>query len=534
MENESYLWWQTEIIYHIYPLSFKDSNGDGKGDIRGIIEKLDYLDDLDVKGIWISPVFPSPMADFGYDVKDYRGIHPIFGTMEDFDELISAIHDRGMKLILDFVANHTSVEHPWFRESRSSTDNGKRDWYIWKEPKHDGSPPNNWVSVMGGPAWEFDETTGQYYYHAFLKEQADLNWHNPQVREAMLDAMEFWLKKGVDGFRVDAMWHIIKDEQYRDNPLNPDYHESMKDHERLIAAYSTNQPESHEIIHMMQKLVDSYDERVLIFEFKMPLEELVVYYGLENSGANLPFNFQLIEQPWDARYLDAGINEYEGSLPPGSWPNWVLGNHDVPRVASRVLPGQAGLAAILLMTLRGTPIMYYGDEIGMRDVDIPDDRILDPLERTDPDKGLGRDPQRSPMQWDGSQNAGFTEGKPWLPLMKEYEQVNVASQLEDPDSLLNLYRRLIALRSEEPMLKTADFFPHPAGGDLIAYRRAAAGKDFLIVLNLGEEKASFTPDFSDWTGIVRLSVPRGREEDEISGEIILEGSQGLVIERTMK
>src|SRR5690606_7702723 len=425
MEEKEYLWWQKDILYQIYPRSFKDSDGDGIGDLPGILEKLDYLKDLGIKGVWISPFYPSPMADFGYDVSDYTGIHPMFGTMEDFDRLLAEVHERGLKLILDFVPNHSSDQHPWFQESKSSKDNPKRDWYIWKDPGPNGGPPNNWGAAFGGSGWEYDEASGQYYYHAFLKEQPDLNWRNPEVQEAMFNAMRFWLDKGVDGFRVDVMWHMIKDEQFRNNPPNPDYSEGKSPYDKLLQAYNTDQFDVHDIVKKMRAVMDKYDERVMIGEIYLPIDKLVAYYGQDSEGAHLPFNFQLVMTPWDARKIEAAVNQYEGALPADGWPNWVLGNHDNSRIATRVGKEQARNAAILLLTLRGTPTMYYGDEIGMQDVEISADQVQDPQEKNIPGKGLGRDPERTPMQWDTSENAGFTSGKPWLPLMDDHKKINV-------------------------------------------------------------------------------------------------------------
>lgn len=290
MEEKEYLWWQKDILYQIYPRSFKDSDGDGIGDLPGILEKLDYLKDLGIKGVWISPFYPSPMADFGYDVSDYTGIHPMFGTMEDFDRLLAEVHERGLKLILDFVPNHSSDQHPWFQESKSSKDNPKRDWYIWKDPGPNGGPPNNWGAAFGGSGWEYDTVSGQYYYHAFLKEQPDLNWRNPEVQEAMFNAMRFWLDKGVDGFRVDVMWHMIKDEQFRDNPPNPDYTEDKSPYDKLLQAYNTDQFEVHDIVKKMRAVMDKYDERVMIGEIYLPIDKLVAYYGQDSEGAHLPLS----------------------------------------------------------------------------------------------------------------------------------------------------------------------------------------------------------------------------------------------------
>ncbi len=398
-------WWQNGIIYQIYPRSFQDSNEDGIGDLNGIRERLGYLEWLGVDAVWLSPIYPSPMADFGYDVSDYTDVHEMFGSLDDLLELRGELHRRGMKLILDLVPNHTSSEHPWFRESRSSRENAKRDWYIWKDPAPDGGPPTNWKSVFGGSAWEFDEHTGQYYYHAFLKEQPDLNWRNSEVRTAMFDVIRFWLDRGIDGFRIDVIWHMIKDDQFRDEPENPNYHpgeSSTYDEVRHI--YTTDRPEIHGLIAEMRSVIEEYEDRVMIGEIYLPIERLVTYYGNEGTGIHLPYNFQLILLPWDARKIDSAIHAYEALLPTWGWPNWVLGNHDKSRVATRVGSAQARVAAMLLLTLRGTPTIYYGDEIGMHDVPIPPDRIHDPVEKNMPGLGLGRDPQRTPMQWDGSRS----------------------------------------------------------------------------------------------------------------------------------
>ncbi len=529
-EPKDYLWWQKDIIYQVYPRSFKDSNGDGTGDLQGIIDKLDYLKELGVKGIWISPFYPSPMADNGYDVSNYTGIDPMFGSMEDFDRLVKEIHDRGLKIILDFVPNHSSDEHPWFRESRESKNNPKRDWYIWKDPGPDGGEPNNWLSEFGGPAWTYDEKTGQYYLHTYLDKQPDLNWRNKEVQETMLNCMRFWLDKGIDGFRVDVMWQMLKDKQFRNNPVNPDFTENMSPYDRLLPVYSSDQPEVHEVVSMMRNLMDQYEETVLIGEIYLPVNELVTYYGKDNEGAHLPFNFQLIELPWNARKIDAAISEYEASLPTGGWPNWVLGNHDKSRIASRVGAEQARIAAILLLTLRGTPTMYYGDELGMHDVAIPPEKVQDPREKNVPGKGLGRDPQRTPMQWNPSQNAGFSAGNPWLPVMDSYKKVNVEEEAKEKKSMLNFYRQLIKLRAQEPALHTGDFFPVPATGNVLSYRRSSPNKNFLIVLNLGGSRERAAPGISEGKGIIRFATNPEAVNKTLEGEIELEPNQGFVIE----
>lgn len=530
MEEQEYLWWQKEVIYQIYPRSFKDSNGDGVGDLCGIIQQLDYLVDLGIKVVWISPIFPSPMADFGYDVSDYKGIHPLFGTMQDFDDLVVEAHNRGLKVLLDFVPNHSSNEHPWFLESRSSKENSERDWYIWKDPAQAGGPPNNWLSVFGGSAWELDEKTGQYYYHAFLKEQPDLNWRNPEVQEAMLEVLRFWLDKGVDGFRVDVMWHMIKDSNFRNNPLNPDYTEDQSPYEELLQTYTTDQPEVHEIVRMMRKVLDKYDERVLIGEIYLPVEKLVSYYGKNNQEAHLPFNFQLVLLPWKAQEIRVAINKYEGLLPPGGWPNWVLGNHDKSRIATRVGVEQARVAAMLLLTLRGTPTMYYGDEIGMQDVEIPTEMVQDPQEKNIPGKKLGRDPERTPMQWDSSEHSGFSISEPWLPLMKDYREVNVQTQENQLGSILNLYKRLINLRQQESTLHVGEYIPVNTKGNLLAYIRAYAGKKILIILNLDKFQEIFEDKINGgFKGKVILSTNLEREKEEIENKVKIQPNEGLII-----
>ena len=335
---------------------------------------------------------------------------------QEFDALLAAAHEHGLKVLLDLVPNHTSDQHPWFQESRSSRQSARRDWYIWRDPAPDGGPPNNWLSEFGGSAWQWDERTGQYYYHAFLAAQPDLNWRNPAVRAAIHDVMRFWLRRGVDGFRVDVIWHLLKDDQFRDNPPNPDFQPGQPPHRAVVPLYTTDLPEVHEAIAELRRVLDEFPDRVLLGEIYLPIERLVAYYGRELEGTHLPFNFTLLEAPWRARDIAKLIDDYEAALPPGGWPNWVLGNHDQPRIAGRVGPDQARIAAMLLLTLRGTPTIYYGDEIGMPQVAIPPDRVRDPFERNVPGIGCGRDGARTPMQWDATPHAGFSPVEPWLPV----------------------------------------------------------------------------------------------------------------------
>src|SRR3984893_12179357 len=464
MAQDDENWWRHGIFYQIYPRSFQDSDGDGIGDISGVIERLPYLVALGIDAIWLSPIFPSPMADFGYDISNYVGIDSIFGTLDDFDALLSAAHARGLRVILDLVPNHTSDQHPWFTESRSSRDNPKRDWYLWREPRADGTAPTNWLSEFGGSAWAWDAGTRQYYYHAFLAQQPDLNWRNPEVRRAIYDVMRFWLRKGVDGFRVDVIWHLIKDDQFRDNPPNPNFRIGRPPHEALLTLYSADRPEVLEVVAEMRRVVDAFEDRVLIGEIYLPIHRLVAYYGEDLLGAHLPFNFALLSAPWHARDIARRIDDYERALPAGAWPNWVLGNHDRPRVASRVGQAQARVAAMLLLTLRGTPTMYYGDEIGMHQVAIAPGQVRDPFEKNVPGIGVGRDGCRTPMQWDATPHAGFSKAQPWLPLPDDHVHENAANLGADRQSILCLYRALIGLRKRTPALVSGAYVPLVAEG----------------------------------------------------------------------
>ena len=529
MDQINNSWWQNGIFYQIYPRSFQDSNADGVGDLAGIIERLPYLVELGINAIWLSPIFPSPMADFGYDISDYTGIDPLFGTMDDFDALIDAAHAAGLKFILDLVPNHTSDQHPWFIESRSSRDNPKRDWYLWRDPKPDGSVPNNWLSEFGGSAWKFDEPTGQYYYHAFLAQQPDLNWRNPQVREAIYDVMRFWLRKGVDGFRVDVLWHLIKDAQFRDNPPNPYYHQGRPPNEAILTKYSTDQPEVLEVVAEMRGVIDEFDSRVLIGEIYLPLQRLIAYYGNDLRGAQMPFNFALLSTLWSARSIEKIIGDYESALPPGAWPNWVLGNHDRPRVASRVGAEQTRVAAMLLLTLRGTPTLYYGDEIGMRQGMIAPDQVRDPFEKNVPGIGVGRDGCRTPMQWDATANAGFSAAIPWLPVAHDFSSDNVRSLNADASSILNLYRALIKLRKHLPQLVAGAYEMIPAQGDLLLYRRRGESEALIIALNLGAEPASVTSSAIGFGNRILLSTFLDRQHEEVDGALHLRGNEGVII-----
>jgi alpha-glucosidase len=489
--TQTHSWWQTGVIYQVYPRSFLDSNDDGVGDLPGIISKLDYLTWLGVDALWLSPIYPSPMADFGYDISDYTDIHPLFGTLHDMDILLQQAHQRNIKVILDFVPNHTSDEHPWFQQSRADRTNPKRDWYIWRDPAPDGGPPNNWVSHFGGPAWQFDDHTGQYYLHLFNFKQPDLNWRNPAVRSAMNDVLRFWLDRGIDGFRVDVIWLLLKDDQFRDNPVNSDWQPGDEPGAAQEQRYTEDQPGIHDLVREMRSTLDAYDDRVLIGEIYLPVERLVQYYGPSLDEAHLPFNFQFVTLPhWDAHTIRKIVDAYEKALPVGGWPNWVLGNHDNKRIATRVGPAQARLAHMLLLTLRGTPTCYYGDEIGMHNTPIPPSLLQDPKTRPDFPE-LSRDYQRTPMQWDSSANAGFTSPgvQPWLPIADDYPTHNVQSEQHDPHSFLSFVHTLLSLRHTSLALTIGSYQPLDQNSDdCFVYMRQHEAQRYLVALNISDHE----------------------------------------------
>jgi alpha-glucosidase len=520
-------WWERAVIYQIYPRSFQDSNKDGIGDLEGIRRRLNFCVSLGIDAVWLSPIYRSPMADFGYDISNYTDIDPIFGTMSDFDRLLDEIKHCGLKLILDYVPNHTSSQHRWFEESRASRDNAKRDWYLWRDPLPDGSPPNNWLSNFGGSAWELDPLTEQYYYHSFLKEQPDLNWRNPAVVGAMHDVLRFWLRKGVDGFRIDVLWMLIKDDQWRDNPANPQFAPGMPPFSSQIPLYTTDRPEVQSTVSGLRQVTNEFDDRVLIGEIYLPLKRLVTYYGVDLGGVQLPFNFQLLQTVWDATVIANLIEQYEGALPPGGWPNWVLGNHDNPRIATRVGIEQARIAAMLLLTLRGTPTMYYGDELGMLNVPIPPDRVQDPFEKNVPGKGLGRDPSRTPMLWDATLYAGFSDHAPWLPVTPDHSTVNVELQSSDSTSFLALYRALLRIRKSYASLSIGTYAKFSGPRSVFAYLRDLGDERLLIALNFGAT-ASDLSLIAMGSVSVLLSTYMDRAGETLADVLRLRGNEGII------
>lgn len=517
-------WWHGGVIYQIYPRSFRDSNGDGIGDLRGIRDKLDYLQDLGIDAIWLSPFFKSPMKDFGYDIQDYCEVDTIFGSLADFDDLIAEAHRRKIKVLIDLVPNHTSDKHEWFIESRSSLSNPKRDWYIWSDGKGGtDSPPNNWQSFFGGPAWTLEPVTNQFYLHQFLPEQPELNYRNPEVVEAMLDVMRFWLKRNIDGFRVDVMWLLLKDELLRDEPDNPAWRPGMWDRQRHIHIYTEDLSENHELISRMRRTLDEFssegNEKLMVGEIYLPYERLAKYFGSkEQPECHLPFNFGLITQAlpdWRPQSLRREVEAYEASLPEGAHPNYVLGNHDRSRIASIVGARQVKNALMFLLTMRGTITIYYGDELGMQNGVIPENLRQDPAGSRQPSHPeLDRDPARTPMQWNESVNAGFSENAPWLPLSADYASVNVEMQKYNPCSPLLLTKRLLALRKVCPAIAHGTTVFLEASDKLLRYERRLGDTTLEVALNFGEE-AIFVPTEGEMLvsthGFPAKGVLRGNE-----------------------
>ena len=531
-------WWQNAVIYQIYPRSYKDSNRDGIGDLAGITEQLDYLSWLGVDAVWFSPMYPSPWKDGGYDVANYTDVNPNVGTLDDFDTLLAAAAERDIKVVLDFVPNHTSDQHAWFIESRSSRDNPKADWYIWRDAKPDGSPPNNWQAFFGDEgAWQWDETRQQYYLHSFLPEQPDLNWRNPEVREAMYNALRFWLDRGVAGFRIDVIDFMLKDAQLRDEPPNPDYDPDVNiPRDQNLHIYSAYQDDVHEVIREMRAVFDSYDgDRVFIGEitYELAMEKYLSYYGENNDELMLPFNFKPLDMTMWGRKATAAqmknfIDTYEAALGKKYDANWVMGNHDVTRLATRV-GDLARVYGMMMLTLRGTAFIYQGEELGMENVDVPREKMKDPFGINVP--GQGRDGCRTPMQWSDKPNAGFTEAdvEPWLPLGPHYETVNVAAQEDDPDSFLTLYRRLIDLRRETPALQGIYKPMASVPEDVVGYYRQKDGQRIVVLLNFSdrEQDVDIAPVGE---GRILLSTLLDRTNVIPLKSVVLRANEGVVIQ----
>jgi alpha-glucosidase len=482
-------WWREGVFYQVYVPSFQDGDGDGFGDLVGVLRRLDHLAGLGVDAIWLSPIYDSPLLDFGYDVSGDTAIAPAFGDLDTFDRVVRGAHERGLRVVLDYVPQHTSSAHPWFRDALSGRDSARREWYLWQDPKPDGSPPNNWASAFGGPAWTFHEPTGQYYYHAHLPEQPSLNWRSPEVRAAMFDVMRFWLDRGVDGFRVDAVWRLIKDARLRDNPTDDGSgsfelggaaaHSTV----RQIQKYTADQPELPGLLAELHRVTEEYDDRMLMGELHLKLERVA---ALGSRGLDLAMNFSLIDAPWNGVDLAKLIRRYYAALPPGSHPNWVLSNHDRSRLASRIGAERVPGALALLLTLSGTPTLYYGDELGLPDAPVDRAHARDCAELRAPGLGLGRDPQRMPMPWSAApEHHGFTpdEVEPWLPIPTWAGRFSVENQQGDPRSTLSLVRQLLVLRRKLADLRHGGITVLSDHPDVLAYRR---GDTLLMAINLSE------------------------------------------------
>jgi alpha-glucosidase len=503
MNAPSKTWKDVNAVYQIYPRSFQDSNGDGVGDLRGVISRLDYLKGgegaLGVDAIWFSPLFPSPMADFGYDVSNYCDIDPLFGTLDDFKELLAGAHARGIKVMIDFVPNHTSHEHPWFRESKASRDNPKREYYTWADPKPDGSAPNNWLSIFGGSAWEWDETTGQYYLHTFLKEQPDLNWRNPAVRQEMQSILRFWFDMGVDGIRADAVRWVSKDEHYRDDPKNPAFTDAPNadPFASLLHVQSRFGPHLFEYLRELTDVVEQYPDKIMIFEdypdgVFTSRDQYLGFYGV-NPRVSMPFNFEGIGREFSAPSFRHFITEFQGFLDVDQHtPVYCFGNHDQPRLVSRVGERQARLVAVLQTTLPGLPVVYYGDELGMKNGIIRPSEEQDPLNVIKPGLNQGRDPERTPMQWSADEYAGFSTVKPWLPIAGQHEKVNVATLSQKNDSFLALYTWLLDFRARSDVLKHGGYQTLDSSNPhVFSFVRMHGNEQLLVVLNFSNRRRSY-------------------------------------------
>jgi len=513
-------WWKRAVFYQVYPRSYMDNNGDGIGDLAGIISRLDYLNDgtehsLGIDAIWFSPFFTSPDRDYGYDVADYCDIDPRYGTLKDFDRLLEEAHQRKIRVMLDLVVNHTSDHHPWFLESRSSRDNPKRDWYIWKDGRGKGNrPPNNWRNNFFGRAWTFDPKTSQYYLHSFLKEQPDLNWENPAVREAVGDVIRFWLNRGVDGFRLDVAHIYCKDQQFRDNPsllkgLNrvgglaasdrlplANIMKKLSLPELQVRKYNQHLPETHSVLKEFRRIYDSFSAVTSVGEIVADDPELIAsYYGKNNDELHMNFYFELLQCRWKAGAFRRCIELWEKTLPAGAWPAYTFSNHDVMRAISRYghdahTDKRARLMALLLLTLRGTPFIYYGEEIGMKEALLPKAKLRDPIGVRWYPLHRGRDGCRTPMQWRSSSGAGFSSAETWLPLGPEIEQRNAQVQQNDPHSLLNLYKQLIRLRKELPALFEGSYRSLIKGipEDCYCFLRQVEDQTLVICLNFSSQQ----------------------------------------------
>ncbi|MBP9690507.1 DUF3459 domain-containing protein [Candidatus Woesebacteria bacterium] len=505
--------WRGRAVYQIYPRSFNDSNSDGVGDINGITAKLDYLKELGVTALWLSSIYCSPMHDFGYDISDYYRVDPLFGNLEDFDRLLKQAHKRDIKIMMDFVPNHTSQEHEWFKKSRESKTNSKRDWYIWKKPKANGGPPNNWLSQFGGSAWEFDEKTEEYYLHSFDVSQPDLNWRNPHVVSEIISIMRFWLDRGVDAFRVDVAYHLYKDPFFRDEPDNPQYKINVhSQYNSLSHIYTVALPETLEMLKKLNGVVDLYEDRFMVCEIYTFLKEIVNLYRIIDHQGFAPFNFSFLSLPWNAQAHKQFIDEFDEMVGNEYVPTYVLGSHDFPRIVSKLGEKQARTAAVLQLTLRGIPFIYYGEELGMKNREIPKDKIKDPIALNTSGTAFGRDPVRTPMQWDTTQFAGFSGVEPWLPLETEFRSRNVAIEKQDSTSFLNLYTSLLKLRNTRASLTEGKYIPVAfSNPEIFGFFRRDAREETFVLANFSSAAQELELPQGSWTILFSTDSTKGHK-----------------------
>ncbi len=530
-------WFHEAVIYQIYPRSFLDTTGDGTGDLKGITKKLSYIngddDSLGIQAVWLSPFYTSPMADFGYDVSNHCNVDKRFGTLDDFKELLSEAHRNNIKVLIDFIPNHTSDEHPWFKESRLNLHNPKRSWYIWRDPKPDGSPPSNWIGVFGGPAWELDPLTNQYYLHSFIAKQPDLNWANPEVRQAMHDILNFWLYIGVDGFRVDAVNWLSKDTLMRDNPLNPYFKPGLDlPYEAQYQVYSKDGPELFHYLKGIASVVGSYPHRFMITEAIIDAwtdaSSYLPFYEKVNPEVCAPFNFASIHTPWQAKAFRKLVDDFQEELGEDYVAIYTLGNHDQPRLASRIGLEAARVAAMMQLTLPGMPIIYYGEELGMIDGEIKPNQIKDPKEFNNPGQGLGRDPERTPMQWNEGSHAGFTKGSPWLPVNPNHKTVNVELETKDPHSHLNLYKKLLMLRQSFPALRDGSYKSFDSHPNIFSYIRENDDQKFCVLLNFSHQAVELKLEFNSLAVIETTYLDANSTVE--NGLVYLRPNEGLLLE----
>jgi alpha-glucosidase len=521
-DAEGHQWWQHAVFYEIYPRSFADSDNDGIGDLNGIGSKMSYLHDLGVDAIWITPCYPSPQVDFGYDVADYRNIDPMYGNLTDFDRMVAAGKKHRIRIILDFVPNHTSDQHPWFLDSKSSRTAPHRDWYIWRDGKGPSQPPNNWISIFGGSAWTFDATTSQFYYHFFYPQQPDLNWRNPAVEKVMLDTTRWWYKRGVSGFRLDAVDTLFEDPALHDNPVLPG--KNAQGDPNTENKYNSNLSEVHTELQKLRKVADESDAVLIGETWTSNVAQLDRYYGPNGNELQMPmdFMFTMVNKlsPPEFRRQIAAVNGAHG------WPVFVISNHDIVRSYNRYGDGKnndaiAKLMGAFYLTLRGTAIMYYGEEIGMQNNDpTRKEDVKDPIGRTGWPQEKGRDGERTPMQWNTAPNAGFSQAAPWLPVPANYETHNVATESKDPNSVLNLYKRVLALRhTNESLLEGSYTALNQDDPNVMSYLRSYKGKAVLVALNMSAAPRKATFELS------RQGFARAPLKTLISSEASVQGNE---------